>query len=169
MSFQIALDKYERAYGALARAVQAALQATFTEEARDRGLTQADVARELNISPSVVSRKLNGSGNATLRSVSDLFTAMGREPLSGFHPPPGKYERTPDAMLIMGSQNIPTILFVSSQNDGRETRSLVTSFNMFDSGYSKQFSSFGNVAALPGKVVFTYDPGMARIPFSGNP
>lgn len=79
MSFQIALDKYERAYGALVRAVQAALQSTFAEEANDRGLMQADLSRELDISPGVISRKLNGSGNSTLRSISDLFTAMGRE------------------------------------------------------------------------------------------
>jgi len=88
MSFQIELDKYESAYGHFIANIQAAIQKTFEEEEEARGLTQAELARELAVDPSVVSRRLNGTGNITLRTISDLFTGMGREPLSNFETPP---------------------------------------------------------------------------------
>jgi transcriptional regulator with XRE-family HTH domain len=85
MSFRIELDKYEKAYGRLVRRVQSAIQETFEQET-SRGLTQADMARELKLDPSIVSRRINGSGNLTLRSISDLFVAMNRDPLANFEP-----------------------------------------------------------------------------------
>ena len=90
MSFQIELSKKARAYATLVREVQASLQETFAEEASSRGLTQADIARELNLDESVISRRLNGSGNFTLRTISEMFAAMDREPLSNFLPPEAK-------------------------------------------------------------------------------
>ena len=84
MSFQIELDKYERAYGRFLHKIQTAIQQTFAQEEEGQGLTQGDLARELNVDKSTISRRLNGSGNITIRSISDIFTAMGREPLSNF-------------------------------------------------------------------------------------
>lgn len=89
MSFRIELDKYERAYGRFLRDIQRAIQKTFAEEEEAHGLNQAALARELKTDPSVVSRRLNGSGNVTLRTICDLYTAMGREPLSNFEVPEG--------------------------------------------------------------------------------
>ena len=87
MSFQIALNKYERSYGELLRNIRNAIQATFAEEAESRGLTQKHISDELKVDKSVVSRRLNGSGNVTLRTVCDLYTAMDREPFSNFNCP----------------------------------------------------------------------------------
>lgn len=84
MSFRIELDKYDEAYGHFMREIRSAIQATFAQEAERRNLTQADLAQELNVNPSVVSRRLSGSGNVTLRTICDLYTAMDREPLSNF-------------------------------------------------------------------------------------
>jgi hypothetical protein len=83
MSFQIKSDKYEVAYARLLRKVRDAIQTTFAEEA-ERGLAQTDIAQSLDVDASVVSRRLSGTGNVTLRSISDLYTAMGREALSNF-------------------------------------------------------------------------------------
>jgi transcriptional regulator with XRE-family HTH domain len=169
MSFQIALDKYERAYGALVRAVQAALQATFAEESNDRGLTQADLSRELGISPSVISRKLNGSGNATLRSISDLFTAMGREPLSSFHPPPGKYEGTSYAMPVLGSANFPTISFSSPQPVGLNIACSAIPVDMINANNVQQVFTSGSFMATPLLSTYSYDLKTGQLdPCGGN-
>ena len=84
MSFQLGLDKFEKAFGHFMREVSVSISETFKQEAEARGLTQTDIARELGIDASVVSRRLAGGGNLTLRSVCDLFTAMDRSPLSNF-------------------------------------------------------------------------------------
>lgn len=84
MSFQIELDKYDEAYGHFMREVRAAIQETFRQEEERRNLTQSALACELKVDPSVISRRLSGSGNVTLRTICDLYTAMGREPLSNF-------------------------------------------------------------------------------------
>ena len=50
-----------------------------------RGLSNSSVV--IGIDLSVVSRRLNGIGNITLKTISDTYTAMNREPLSNFVPP----------------------------------------------------------------------------------
>lgn len=96
MSFQIKLDKYEEAYGHFLKAIRDAIQKTFSEE-EERGLTQNDIASDLGVDKSVVSRRLNGTGNTTLRSISDVYTAMGREPLANFVSPEPKYMKSFEA------------------------------------------------------------------------
>jgi hypothetical protein len=86
MYFQIDVDPYEANYAHLLERIQIAMQTTFAEEHALRSLMQADIARDLSIDQSVVSRRLNGGGNVTLRSISDFYTAMGREPLENFRP-----------------------------------------------------------------------------------
>ena len=83
MSFQIDLDPFERAYAHFSRRVREAIQQTFAEEADD-GLTKKELSETLGVDAALVSRRLNGPGNITLRTLSDLFTAMGRDPLSNF-------------------------------------------------------------------------------------
>ena len=86
MSFQIDLDPFDRAYAHFASYVREAIQKTFAEEA-ESGLTQKEIAETLDIDQALVSRRLSGPGNITLRTLSDLYTAMGRAPLSNFTPP----------------------------------------------------------------------------------
>jgi hypothetical protein len=93
MLFQIESDRFESAYADLLERIQTAMQETYDEEKRARGLTKTKIAAELNVDLSVVSRRLNGAGNITLRSVSDMYTAMGREPLSNFSPPSASVDR----------------------------------------------------------------------------
>lgn len=90
MSFQLDLNPFDRAYARFVRQVRDALQRTFAEES-ENGLTQKELAEALDIDQSLVSRRLHGPGNITLRTLSDLYTAMGREPLSNFVAPERPY------------------------------------------------------------------------------
>jgi hypothetical protein len=83
MSFQIALDPFDKAFAHFSRQIRAAIQKTFNEEAQN-GLTQRELSETLGVNESVISRRLNGPGNITLRTLCDLFTAMGRDPLANF-------------------------------------------------------------------------------------
>lgn len=83
MSFQIDLDPFELAYAQFVANVRDAIKQTYTEGVAD-GLTQREIAETLGIDAALVSKRLNGPGNITLRTLSDLYTAMGREPLSNF-------------------------------------------------------------------------------------
>jgi len=84
MFLQTESDKYELGYARFLRRVRTAIQMTY-EAARAEGLNQSAIAAELGVTPSVVSKRLAGAGNMTLRSVSDLFIAMGSEALEHFH------------------------------------------------------------------------------------
>ena len=88
MLFQIdESDRFESAYADLLERIGNAMQQTYHEEQEAHGLTKTAIADVLGIDLSVVSRRLNGIGNITLRTISDTYTAMGREPLSNFAPP----------------------------------------------------------------------------------
>ena len=88
MLFQIEeSDRFESAYADFLERVQNAMQQTYCEEQEARGLTKTAMAAALGVDLSVVSRRLNGIGNITLRTISDTYTAMNREPLSNFVPP----------------------------------------------------------------------------------
>ena len=86
MSFRTDLNPYDRAYSHFVRQVRDAIQRTFDEEA-ESGITQKELADTLGIDQALVSRRLNGPGNITLRTLANLYTAMGREPLSNFVAP----------------------------------------------------------------------------------
>ena len=86
MSFRIELDPYEKAYARFQSHIRDAIQRTYEAAARD-GLTQKELAETLDIDAALISRRLNGPGNVTLRTISDLFTAMGSEPLANFVAP----------------------------------------------------------------------------------
>jgi transcriptional regulator with XRE-family HTH domain len=86
MSYQIGLDPYERAFAHFLAEVRDAIQRTYAEEA-ENGLTQRELAETLGVDESLISRRLSGPGNITLRTLCDLYTAMGREPLANFAAP----------------------------------------------------------------------------------
>jgi len=86
MSFQIDLNPFDRAFAQFLSEIREALQRTFAEET-ESGLTQRELAEALGVDEALVSRRLNGPGNVTLRTLCDLYTAMGREPLSNFEAP----------------------------------------------------------------------------------
>ena len=86
MSFQIVHDPFDQAYVRFSLRIREAIQKTFNEESQN-GLTQREIADALGIDESAVSRRIHGPGNITLRTLSDLYTAMGRIPLSNFEMP----------------------------------------------------------------------------------
>jgi transcriptional regulator with XRE-family HTH domain len=86
MSFQIDLSPFEVAYAHFSRKVREAIQRTFEQEEAS-GLTQKELAETLGVDEALVSRRLNGPGNITLKTLCDLYTAMGREPLENFMMP----------------------------------------------------------------------------------
>ncbi|MCC6104749.1 helix-turn-helix domain-containing protein [Acetobacter sp.] len=85
MFLRIESDKFELGYARFLRRIKLAIQETF-EEQKNEGVSQSSIAAELGVDRSVVSKRLSGSGNVTLRTISDLFIAMGREPLENFSP-----------------------------------------------------------------------------------
>lgn len=116
MSFRIELDRYERAYGHFIAKIQMAIQKTFAEEEESRDLTQVEMARELNVDPSVVSRRLSGGGNITLRTISDLYTAMGREPLSNFVSTPSCEAINKQNFQLTGTTNVYFVVLHGPQS-----------------------------------------------------
>jgi transcriptional regulator with XRE-family HTH domain len=97
MLFQIEPDRFESAYADLLERIQNAIQQTYHEEQEAHGLTKTAIADALGVDLSVVSRRLNGIGNITLRTISDTYTAMNREPLSNFVPPRAAIEENDDS------------------------------------------------------------------------
>jgi|SRR6185437_13121766 len=53
--------------------------AYFAEQAKENGLTKAELAKLLNKDPGQVNRWLSGPGNWTLDTISDLLLAMNAE------------------------------------------------------------------------------------------
>ena len=86
MSFQIVVDPFDVAYSRFVSHVRDAIQQTFSDASAE-GLTQREMADTLGVDEALISRRLNGPGNVTLRTLSDLFTSMGREPLTHFRVP----------------------------------------------------------------------------------
>lgn len=87
MSFQIELDPFDEEYALFIAKIRGAIRLTYEQEA-ESGLTQREMAETLTVDESVISKRLNGvQGNMTLRTLSDLYVAMGREPLSNFEAP----------------------------------------------------------------------------------
>ena len=81
--FSNRIGSVDRSFARFLGKIREAIQRTFAEEA-ERGLSQKEIADTLGVDQALISRRLNGPGNITLRTLSDLYTAMGREPLSNF-------------------------------------------------------------------------------------
>ena len=54
---------------------------TLTEELDDAGVTRAELARRLGKSPGFVSQVLGGGRNLTLRTLSDIASALSLRPI----------------------------------------------------------------------------------------
>jgi len=68
------------------RKIREAIQETYEQQRSSANLTQAAIAAKLDVDRSTVSKRLAGEGNITLRTLSDLYYAMGRLPLENFNP-----------------------------------------------------------------------------------
>lgn len=79
-SFQIAVSPKRRAAVRFISDVRRALQRALIEAANSSGLTQAEIARRLEIDRSVVNRELRGAENLSLGRVAELAWAMGCKP-----------------------------------------------------------------------------------------
>jgi transcriptional regulator with XRE-family HTH domain len=80
MSFQITVAPSRRAAARFVVSVRRALQKAFVEEQAKTGISQADIARALDVHRSVINRELRGSKDLTLGRVAELAWALGREP-----------------------------------------------------------------------------------------
>lgn len=78
-SFQIGITPSRRAAARFVLAVRRALLKALAEEAKERGLTQSDIAREIGVHRSVINRELRGHKDITLGRVAELAFAMGRD------------------------------------------------------------------------------------------
>ena len=79
MSFKLKLDPRSRASGRLIGHVTRLIREAFEDGARRRGLSQAKLAKLLEIDRSIVHRQLKVGGNLTLRSLSDYALALNRK------------------------------------------------------------------------------------------
>jgi len=78
-SFQFAPDRRKRIAGRFFARVRRELQKAFMEEKETRGLTQAQLARQLGVNRAAVCRQLAGTSNLTLRTLADYAWAMDRD------------------------------------------------------------------------------------------
>ncbi|HEX4157920.1 MAG TPA: helix-turn-helix transcriptional regulator, partial [Rhizomicrobium sp.] len=58
-----------------------AIQQALIEEFKSRGLTQAQIARELGVHRSVINKEIRGEGNLTLTRIGELAHVLGRKPM----------------------------------------------------------------------------------------
>jgi transcriptional regulator with XRE-family HTH domain len=79
ISFRFAPDLRKRIAGRFFARVRRELNKAFMEEAADRGLTQAELARKLGVDRSVVCRQLSGTANLTMRTLADYAWALDRD------------------------------------------------------------------------------------------
>ncbi|MCT6855894.1 MAG: hypothetical protein M3Z59_05720 [Bombella apis] len=82
--FPIKSDKFSFNYARFLRKVRDAVQHTYEEEQKENGITHEYIAEQLGLTRSTVTKRLQCEGNLTLKSLSDLYVAMGREPLENF-------------------------------------------------------------------------------------
>src|SRR5579885_2841820 len=79
MSFQFAPDRRKRIAGRFFARVRRELQKACLEEKTERGVTQAQLARDLGVDRAVVCRQLAGTSNLTLRTLADYAWALNRD------------------------------------------------------------------------------------------
>ena len=79
-SFRITISPTRRAAARFVAHVRRSLQQALVEEGHRRGLTQSDIARELNVHRSVINRELRGEKDITLGRVAEIAFVLGRKP-----------------------------------------------------------------------------------------
>lgn len=80
MSYRYSIAPKSKKVGRFLGQVRRELQKAFLEEKKARGLTQAQIARELGVDRSVVNRQLSGTENLTLRRLGEYGFIFGRDP-----------------------------------------------------------------------------------------
>lgn len=83
MSFQITLPLTKRVAGRYVGDVRRALQQAF---ARRPDVSQADIARELDVNRSVITRQLRGSADMSVARVAEIAAVLGFEPRFSLQP-----------------------------------------------------------------------------------
>jgi len=78
-SYQFAPNPRKRTVGRFLTRVRRELQKAFAEEKASRGLTQAQIARELGVHRAVVCRQLAGTENIELRTLADYAWVFKRD------------------------------------------------------------------------------------------
>jgi|GEM_PF-5171589 len=68
-----------RTYVRLLGEIYDQLNQALSEEHAAQGLTQADVARSLDVTRSYISKKMNGTSNMTLETLADLAFGLNRK------------------------------------------------------------------------------------------
>lgn len=92
---------------------------------RERGVTQAQVARDLEVDRATISRLLSGAGNPTLRTIGELAGALGYRPELVLHkvtPRPGSNHTpvVPEGITVVAKQsNATTWRGMPTVYDGR--------------------------------------------------
>jgi hypothetical protein len=79
-SLQITISPDKRAAARFIGSVRRAIQKAYIEEQRKRGLSQSDIARELQVHRSVINRELKGFKDMTLGRVGQFAWVLGRRP-----------------------------------------------------------------------------------------
>lgn len=77
---QITISPHKRAAGRFIASVRRAILKALAEEHAERGLTQSDIARELNVHRSVISRELKGISDISVGRIGEFAHVFGRKP-----------------------------------------------------------------------------------------
>lgn len=80
MSFKFSMSRKDRIASRFLGQLHAAFSNAGVEAKKERGLTQKQIAAELNVDKAAVSRILKGIGNPTARTIGELAAAMGYRP-----------------------------------------------------------------------------------------
>lgn len=80
MSFKLSMSRKDRIASRFLGQLHAAFSNASVEAKKERGLTQKQIAAELNVDKAAISRILKGIGNPTARTIGELAAAMGYRP-----------------------------------------------------------------------------------------
>ncbi len=79
-SFRLTVSPSRRVAGRFTLSVRRELLRALSVEHKKRGLSQADIAREIGVHRSVINRELRGHQDLTLGRVAELAYALGKQP-----------------------------------------------------------------------------------------
>ena len=80
------LQRYERSANFVAEGMAMRLVEEMLEMMEQEGISQAEMARLMDVSPAYLSRMLNAPPNLTLRSIAQIALALGTKPHVGLRP-----------------------------------------------------------------------------------
>lgn len=80
MSFKFKISPKDRASARFIGRVQRQLAESVLTAGKESGITRSDIAKTLGVNKSVVTRAISGKGNITLRTLAEIYWALGKEP-----------------------------------------------------------------------------------------